>query len=158
MSDLEEKAASQENPKIEESKSVEENKKVSRKSREDRTTKKRDDKDKHLDQVLKTLSNFSNPTEKFDGLCKKYNELFEESKRQQMSVKVTEKKLILVQREKDQLQNENTKSVLSRNRLEALCRELQRQNKMMKEESLLRIKEEEERRKEVNNIYFHLPT
>jgi hypothetical protein len=38
----------------------------------------------------------------------------------------------MVQREKEQLQAEHSKAVLTRSRLESLCRELQRQNKVIK--------------------------
>lgn len=38
----------------------------------------------------------------------------------------------MVQREKEQLQAEHSKAVLTRSRLESLCRELQRQNKAIK--------------------------
>jgi hypothetical protein len=37
-----------------------------------------------------------------------------------------------VEREKEQLQTEHSKAVLTRSRLESLCRELQRQNKAIK--------------------------
>lgn len=52
-------------------------------------------------------------------------------------------------REKDQLQTEHSKAVLAKSKLESLCRELQRHNKAVKEESLARSREEEEKRKEV---------
>jgi len=47
-------------------------------------------------------------------------------------VKQTEKRLMIVQREKEQLQTEHSKAILTRSRLESLCRELQRQNKAIK--------------------------
>jgi len=47
-------------------------------------------------------------------------------------VKQTEKRLMIVQREKEQLQAEHSKAILTRSRLESLCRELQRQNKAIK--------------------------
>jgi hypothetical protein len=39
---------------------------------------------------------------------------------------------MIVQREKEQLQTEHSKAILTRSRLESLCRELQRQNKAIK--------------------------
>jgi len=47
-------------------------------------------------------------------------------------MKQTEKRLMIVQREKEQLQTEHSKAILTRSRLESLCRELQRQNKAIK--------------------------
>lgn len=83
---------------------------------------------------------------------KTFEQVVDENRRNQQAVKMLEKKLALLQRERDQLHGEQSKSVLTRNRLEQLCRELQKQNKAMKEESLLRIREEEERRKEVGFV------
>ncbi len=56
-------------------------------------------------------------------------------------------------REKDQLQTEHSKAVLAKSKLESLCRELQRHNKLVKDESVARAKEEEEKRKEVTNKF-----
>ena len=56
-------------------------------------------------------------------------------------------------REKDQLQNEHSKAVLAKSKLESLCRELQRHNKLVKEESSARAKEEEEKRKQVTTRF-----
>lgn len=83
------------------------------------------------------------------AFCKKYAELSEEVKVGQANFKALERKVRLAEREREQLQAENSKGVLARSRLEELCRELQRQNKAVKEESVQRIREEEERRKEV---------
>ena len=83
-------------------------------------------------------------------MCKKYSEVIDENRKLQLALKQTEKKVQMTQREKEQLQAERSKAVLTRSRLESLCRELQRQNKAVKEESLLKIREEEEKRKEVS--------
>lgn len=83
-------------------------------------------------------------------MCKKYSEVIDENRKLQLSLKQSEKKVQMIQREKDQLQTERSKAVLTRSRLESLCRELQRQNKAVKEESLLKLREEEEKRKEVS--------
>lgn len=52
------------------------------------------------------------------------------------------------QREKEQVQRELNKSVLMRDKLQEVCREQQRILKSVKNESMLQIKVEEERRKE----------
>ncbi|XP_071448941.1 beta-taxilin-like isoform X2 [Hetaerina americana] len=70
-----------------------------------------------------------------------------------VAAKQGEKKCCILQREKEQLQTEHSKAVLSRSRLESLCRELQRQNKAIKEESLQKVREEEEKRKEVSTKF-----
>lgn len=50
----------------------------------------------------------------------------------QLASKQMEKQIISLQREKDILQADHSKTVLTRSRLENLCRELQRQNKSIK--------------------------
>ncbi|KDR22608.1 gamma-taxilin isoform X2 [Zootermopsis nevadensis] len=106
--------------------------------------------DKSVEQVLKALNSLETTEEKLAALCKKYTDIVDENRKLQLTAKQTEKRLMLVQREKEQLQTEHSKAVLTRSRLESLCRELQRQNKAIKDESLLKIREEEEKRKEVS--------
>merc|ERR1712136_461873 len=103
---------------------------------------------KNMEQILKSVHNLDTEA-KLQAVCEKYAELMEEQKETQSAVKTYERHLQVLQREKEHLQTENSKGILARSRLEELCRELQRQNKVVKEESMLRIKEEEERRKEV---------
>lgn len=62
----------------------------------------------------------------------KYVELLEENKSTLSNLKVHEKHIQILQREKEQLKTDNGKSLLARSRLEELCRELQRQNKIVK--------------------------
>lgn len=69
-------------------------------------------------------------------MCEKYAELMEEQKETQSAVKTYERHLQVLQREKEHLQTENSKGILARSRLEELCRELQRQNKVVKGEQL----------------------
>lgn len=106
--------------------------------------------DKSVEQVLKALSSLDTPEEKLAAMCKKYSDIVEDNRKLQLALKQTEKKVIVIQREKEQFQSEHSKAVLTRSRLESLCRELQRQNKAVKDESLLKIREEEEKRKEVS--------
>lgn len=106
--------------------------------------------DKSVEHVLKALNSLDTTEEKLAAMCKKYADIFDENRKLQLLVKQTEKRCSVVQREKEQLQTEHSKAILTRSRLENLCRELQRQNKAIKDESLLRIREEEEKRKEVS--------
>eukprot|EP00061_Rhincodon_typus_P005744 g25621.t1 len=78
----------------------------------------------------------------------------EEYRGEQKQRKLLQRKLDHLSREKDQLQSEHSRAVLARSKLESLCRELQRHNKTLKqEESLLRAREEEEKRKEVTKHF-----
>lgn len=56
----------------------------------------------------------------------------EEHRSDQKQMKVHQKKLLQVMKEKDQLQGEHSRAVLARSKLEGLCRELQRHNKTLK--------------------------
>lgn len=121
---------------------------------DDETTSKKCSKEeknrKSIDQVLKALNSLDSTEEKLAAMCKKYAEIIDENRKLQMSLKQAEKRIQLIQKEKESLQTEHSKAVLTRSRLESLCRELQRQNKAVKDESLLKIREEEEKRKEVS--------
>lgn len=61
----------------------------------------------------------------------------EEHRSDQKQLKVLQKKLLQVMKEKDQLQSEHSRAVLARSKLEGLCRELQRHNKTLKVALLL---------------------
>ncbi|KAL8577325.1 hypothetical protein ACOMHN_048379 [Nucella lapillus] len=111
-------------------------------------TKKKED--KSIEYILRALSSLNSPEEKLAALCKKYADLHEEHRVLQTSFKSQQRKMTVGQREKDQLQAEHTKAVIAKSKLESLCRELQKQNKAVKEESILRQKEEEEKRKEIS--------
>lgn len=117
----------------------------SKKNRDDKGRKKDE---KSLEQIMKGLNSLQTPEEKLDALCKKYADIQEENRKLSANAKQSEKKCIASQKEKEQLQIEFNKTLLTKSKLESLCREFQRQNKAIKDESLLKIREEEERRKE----------
>ena len=56
----------------------------------------------------------------------------EEHRSDQKQLKILQKKLLQVMKEKDTLQSEHSRAVLARSKLEGLCRELQRHNKTLK--------------------------
>ncbi|KAJ8678657.1 hypothetical protein QAD02_014444 [Eretmocerus hayati] len=103
-----------------------------------------------VDQVLKTLNGLNSSEQKFSILWEKYVEAIDENRKLQANSKQFEKTILMLQRERDQCNTEKSKAVLSKGRLENLCRELQKQNKSIKEESLSKLREEEEKRKEVS--------
>ena len=106
-----------------------------------------------VDQVLKGLNGSATDSEKLQALAAKHVELFESNRSSESQVRLQEKAMSQLVKEKEQLQSEHNRTVLAKSRLENLCRELQRQNKAVKEESLLRIKEEEDRRREIANKF-----
>eukprot|EP00918_Siedleckia_nematoides_P091291 GHVU01200544.1.p1 GENE.GHVU01200544.1~~GHVU01200544.1.p1 ORF type:complete len:554 (-),score=142.38 GHVU01200544.1:2063-3724(-) len=109
--------------------------------------------DKSIEHILRALSGLQSTEEKLAALCKKYTDLLEDHRMLQAKFKQNQRSLTTIMREKEQLHAEHGKSVLAKSKLESLCRELQRHNKLIKEESLARAREEEEKRKEVTNRF-----
>nr|XP_056709562.1 beta-taxilin [Euleptes europaea] len=103
--------------------------------------------------LMQHLNKLNTPEEKLEILFKKYAELLEEHRTEQKKLKCLQKKQAQLIKEKDQLQSEHSKAILARSKLESLCRELQRHNKTLKEETLQRAREEEEKRKEITNHF-----
>uniref|UniRef100_A0A8D0HCI8 Taxilin beta n=1 Tax=Sphenodon punctatus TaxID=8508 RepID=A0A8D0HCI8_SPHPU len=103
--------------------------------------------------LMQNLNKLKTPEEKLDILFKKYAELLEEHRTEQKKLKQLQKRQAQIIKEKDQLQSEHSRAILARSKLESLCRELQRHNKTLKEETLQRAREEEEKRKEITNHF-----
>ncbi|KAJ8711566.1 hypothetical protein PYW08_008520 [Mythimna loreyi] len=122
---------------------------VKKGKRDDRT--KRDD--KNVEQFMKSLNSVPTLEEKLSLVCKKYVQTADDNKKMQFYIKQSDKRHAMLLKEKDQLQLEFNKTILVKSKLENLCRELQKQNKAIKEESLLKIREEEERRKETQTKF-----
>ncbi|XP_026483188.2 gamma-taxilin [Vanessa tameamea] len=121
-----------------------------KKSKKDDRSKKDD---KNVEQFMKSLNSVPNVDEKLSLVCKKYVQATEDNKKLQFYIKQSDKRYALLSKEKEQLQLEYNKTILVKSKLENLCRELQKQNKAIKEESLLKIREEEERRKETQTKF-----
>ncbi|XP_065165593.1 alpha-taxilin [Atheta coriaria] len=100
-----------------------------------------------LENILRSVSTLSD-VEKFEELKSKYVELYDQVRVAHNNHFAMENKTKAIQHQMEALRNDHTKSLLARSRLESLCRELQKQNKIIKEENLTKIKEEEELRKE----------
>ncbi|KAI1897532.1 hypothetical protein AGOR_G00084240 [Albula goreensis] len=103
--------------------------------------------------LMQNLNKLSTPEEKLEVLFKKYAELLEEHRVGQRQLKVLQKKQAQTQKEREQLQSEHSRAVLARSKLEELCRELQRHNKNLKEESLQRCRDDEMKRKEITTHF-----
>lgn len=108
---------------------------------------------KEANLLMQNLNKLQAPEEKLDFLFKKYTELLDEHRTEQKKLKLLLKQQAQTQREKDQLQSEHNRAILARSKLESLCRELQRHNKTLKEETLQRAREEEEKRKEITSHF-----
>ncbi|NXN95454.1 TXLNB protein, partial [Rhinopomastus cyanomelas] len=103
--------------------------------------------------LMQSLNKLNTPEEKLDMLFKKYAELLEEHRAEQKKLKYLQKRQAQITKEKDQLQSDHSRAILARSKLESLCRELQRHNKNLKEETIQRAREEDEKRKEITNHF-----
>lgn len=83
------------------------------------------------DNLIKSLGNLPE-SEKLDIIKEKYSDLYNEYRTTATSLKSNEKTLKNLQREKEHVQAELAKNILSRSKLENLARELQRQNREIK--------------------------
>ena len=142
-------------------------------------TKQRRKLDKLIDSVLKrstnTNSQLNNLDDKYYALVQLYVDMQEQNKKLQVSAKETEKTVASLTKQRDQAQNDFSKMLLAKDKLENLCRELQKHNKLikvwllsklaflsvnskwrvaiLKDDNLHRIKEEEEKRKEISTKF-----
>jgi len=113
--------------------------------------------DKLIDSILKKPSGpkaqFASLDEKFYALAAKFMEVQEQNKKMKVSGIEQEKTFLKVSNQRDCVQAEYTKAMLVKEKLESLCRELQKQNKLVKEESIQRLEDEEKKRKEISNKF-----
>lgn len=114
--------------------------------------------DKLIDSILKKQSNgpksqFNSVEDKYYALATKFMETQEQNKKLQLSSKDLEKTFAKVSNQRDYMQTEYSKALLVKEKLESLCRELQKQNKIVKEESIQRIEDEEKKRKDISNKF-----
>ncbi|CAB1342944.1 unnamed protein product, partial [Coregonus sp. 'balchen'] len=103
--------------------------------------------------LMQSLNKLCTPEEKLDALLKKYAELLEERRGEQKQLRFLQKKQGHMGKERDQLQYEHSRAIMAHSKLEGLCRELQRHNKTLKEETLARCREDEEKRREITTHF-----
>ncbi|XP_018496957.1 alpha-taxilin [Galendromus occidentalis] len=99
-------------------------------------------KKKGVDSILRSLTEYETAEEKLKALCEMHFDTLEELKEAQSTVEKWKKQVQAGQKDCNRM-------LLARDRLEGLCRELQKQNSAIKEESLLRRREEDEKRKQI---------
>ncbi len=80
----------------------------------------------------KSAPQFNSIEEKFYALAQKYVDSQETNKKLQSNGKDVEKAIVNLTKQRDQIQAEYGKTLLVKTKLESLCRELQRQNKLVK--------------------------
>lgn len=98
--------------------------------------------------MLKSLDECNTTEDKLKLLLQRHVESEKSVTRLNSEMRALQRHMETQQREKEQVQRELNKSVLMRDKLQEVCREQQRILKSVKNESMLQIKVEEERRKE----------
>lgn len=102
-----------------------------------------------IDEVITSVATCSSDEEKIKKLAHKLCESTDHQRILESQMRNQEKMIAQLIKEKENFQSEHSRTLLGRSRLESLCRELQRQNRSVKEEALSKIKEEEDKRREV---------
>ncbi|XP_077488401.1 alpha-taxilin-like [Amblyomma americanum] len=102
-----------------------------------------------VENVLKILEPHETAEEKLGALFQHYLGFQEGTWQLQAAVQKAERQVRQLSREKEQLQSECNRALLAKSKLESLCRELQKQCRTVKDECLMRIRDEEEKRREV---------
>lgn len=99
---------------------------------------------KKLDKLIASIlkkdgpkGKFNSMDERYYALAEKFMEVHEQNKKHQLSNKESEKSLFKVSQQRDYMQAEYSKVMMMKEKLESLCRELQKQNKIVKVSVLL---------------------
>uniref|UniRef100_T2MGG6 Alpha-taxilin n=1 Tax=Hydra vulgaris TaxID=6087 RepID=T2MGG6_HYDVU len=111
-----------------------------------------DDK-KLVDLLVHVFDSLDTPEKKMEALARKYVQLAADHKSTEQQVEEIETKHLKVKKERDHLQSEYNKLMIAKGKLESLCRELQKHNKQIKEETQRRAEEEERKRKELSQKF-----
>ncbi|KAK2855840.1 hypothetical protein Q5P01_004575 [Channa striata] len=101
--------------------------------------------------LIKQSLNSSSPEEKLDDVVRKFAQLAVLRRRDEKKQRVQQQSL-------SALQAERHSCVVARSKLEALCRDLQRHYEVLREETLQRCREDEEKRKEMSGHFQQMLT
>jgi len=111
-----------------------------------------DDK-KLVDLLVHVFDSLDSPDKKMEALARKYVQLAADQKTTEQKLEEFESKHNKVRKERDHLQSEYNKLMIAKGKLESLCRELQKHNKQIKEETQRRSDEEDRKRKELSQKF-----
>ncbi|KAF4092215.1 hypothetical protein AMELA_G00018230 [Ameiurus melas] len=101
--------------------------------------------------LLQSLKDLISPEEKLETVLRKYAELVKEQRGEQ--VELLKKRQGLLVKQRDQLQLEHSQGLLARSKLEILCRELQKHNMTLKEDTLQKCQEDDRKRAEITSHF-----
>jgi len=111
-----------------------------------------DDK-KLVDLLVHVFDSLDSPEKKMEALARKYVQLAADQKSTEQKLDEFENKHTKIRKERDHLQGEYNKLMIAKGKLESLCRELQKHNKQIKEETQHHTEEEERKRKELSQKF-----
>ncbi|XP_037606391.1 beta-taxilin isoform X2 [Sebastes umbrosus] len=103
--------------------------------------------------IMKSLNKLSTPEKKLEDVVRKYAELATQRRGDERKLCVLQQRLTVLLDERQQLQEERRSSAAARSKLETLCRELQGHYDELREETLKRCREDEEKRTEITSHF-----
>jgi len=108
---------------------------------------------KLVDLLVHVFDSLDSPEKKMEALARKYVQLAADQKSTEQKLDEFENKHTKIRKERDHLQGEYNKLMIAKGKLESLCRELQKHNKQIKEETQHHAEEEERKRKELSQKF-----
>ncbi|XP_049913885.1 alpha-taxilin isoform X1 [Epinephelus moara] len=103
--------------------------------------------------IMKSLDKLSSPEQKLEDVVRRYAELAALRRSDEKKMCVLQQKLSILLDERQQLQEESRSSITARSKLETLCRELHGHYNALREETLQRCREDEEKRTEITSHF-----
>ncbi|XP_039638610.1 beta-taxilin-like isoform X1 [Perca fluviatilis] len=104
-------------------------------------------------RILKSLNKLSSQEQKLEDVVRKYAEVAALRRGDEKKLCVLQQRLSVLLDERQQLQEESRSSITARCKLETLCKELQGHYTVLREETLQRSREDEEKRTEMTNHF-----
>ncbi|VDK39387.1 unnamed protein product [Taenia asiatica] len=104
---------------------------------------------KFIASELRTIPEDASDEDKLIALYRKFQVLNSENNDMSSKLKLTDKRILSVAAERDQYLDSFNRVNMQKEKLEALCRELQKQNHLIRDQSLAMAQSEDEKRKEV---------
>ncbi|KAF3924631.1 Gamma-taxilin [Arthrobotrys entomopaga] len=104
-------------------------------------------------ELADLVNNREDHLAKVEAIQQKYSELFQEMKKLERDYNRARRRADQLQKEKDHNRSELTKANNMKNKLEQLCRELQKENRRVKDESKVKEQSEKDKREELSTKF-----
>ncbi|EWC46288.1 hypothetical protein DRE_04459 [Drechslerella stenobrocha 248] len=104
-------------------------------------------------ELADLVNNREDHLAKVEAIQQKYSELFQEMKKLERDYNRARRRADQLQKEKDHNRSELTKANNMKNKLEQLCRELQKENRRVKDESKIKEQSEKDKREELSTKF-----